>query len=89
MFWLVVFALLMGIIISGKHTAESDKNKWCRSHLLYPDPNAQAETNGALLSAVASITRRGFGQIPIDWIILDLFGNIMTFDVFIIREIFP
>ena len=39
------------------------------------------------LSAVASITRRGFGQIPIDWIILDLFGNIMTFDVFIVHEI--
>ena len=89
MFWLVVFALLMGIIISGKHTAESDKNKWCRSHLLYPDPNAQAETNGALLSAVVSITRREFGQIPIDWMILDLFGNIMIFDVFIVHEIFP
>ena len=39
------------------------------------------------LSAVASITRRGFGQIPINWIILDLFGNMMTFDIFIVHEI--
>ena len=40
------------------------------------------------LLAVASIIRRGFGQIPINWIILDLFGNMMIFDVFIIYEIF-
>ena len=39
------------------------------------------------LSAVASITRRGFGQIPINWIILDLFGNMITFDIFIVHEI--
>ena len=39
------------------------------------------------LSAVASIIRRGFGQIPINWIILDLFGNMMIFDVFIVHEI--
>ena len=40
------------------YTAESDEDRWCRPHLLYPDPNAQAETSGAFLSAVASITRR-------------------------------
>ena len=39
------------------------------------------------LLAVALITRRGFGQIPIDWIILDLFENMMTFDIFIIYKI--
>ena len=31
------FCSFMDIIISGKHTAESDKDKWCRPHLLYPD----------------------------------------------------
>ena len=40
------------------------------------------------LLEVASITRRGFGQIPINGIILDLFGNIITFDIFIVYEIF-
>ena len=39
------------------------------------------------LSAVASITRRGLGQIPINWMILDLFGNMITFDVFIVHKI--
>ena len=39
------------------------------------------------LLAVASSTRRGFGQIPINGIILDLFGNMIIFNIFIVYEI--
>ena len=28
------------ILFQKKHTAESDENMWCRSHLFYPDPDA-------------------------------------------------
>ena len=46
------------VLFQTKQCAEFDENKWCRPHLPYPDLNAQAETSGALLSAMASITRR-------------------------------